>query len=313
MNHEFDAIRRLFQQRVPFTHQTTTVHNGDDASVHDIPEGFEMVISTDTAVQAIHWPVDMPLNIAGARAVNAALSDLAAMGAMPAWIWLAISAKDKQSLAQMSDGIVQTCLAHNIELAGGDTTRSATNAINVTVGGLIPKGSAMTRTSAKRDDEIWLLGELGLSAAGLKQWQSGDINGKFVPHFQTIKPQLKQGIQLRELGVQCCLDVSDGLLQDTGHLCHGSNLSFEIEVTKLQTLQSYQQLPPLFGEEKSLEMMLNGGEDYALLFTAKPSLHSKLLNIGAHHIGQCVSGDSVHLKNKGQIIDYTMNGFDHFA
>ena len=170
--------------------------NGDDASTHVIPDGFELVVSTDTAVEAVHWPQDIPLDIAGNRAINAALSDLAAMGATPAWLWLAVMAKDAASLSSMSEGIVQACLSHKVELAGGDTVRSSTNTINVTVGGLLPKGQAMLRTHAQVGDDVWLLGNTGLAAAGLKQWFEGTYQGCFVPHFQHIKPLYQQGIAL---------------------------------------------------------------------------------------------------------------------
>ncbi len=313
MNHEFDAIRTLFQQRVPFKQSFTSIANGDDASVHCIPQGMELVISTDAAVAGIHWPLDTPLHIAGARAVHASLSDLAAMGAKPAWIWLSVLAENNDALIAMSHGIVESCLTHHIELAGGDTVRSPNNAINVTVGGLVPKGSAMTRTSAQQGDEVWLLGDLGLSTAGLKQWQSGDINGKFVPHFQTIQPLYPQGITLREMGIQSCLDISDGLLQDANHLCHGSDLGFSIELTNIQSLDSYQQLLPHFGAEESLNMVLAGGEDYALLFTANPSLHNQLEVLGAHKLGHCIKGHHVQLTHDDQVIDYDVKGFDHFA
>ncbi len=313
MNHEFDAISRLFQQRVSFTHHSTTVGNGDDASVHHIPDGFEMVISTDTAVETIHWPIDMPLNIAGNRAVNAALSDLAAMGAEPAWIWLAVMAKDEQSLSHMSNGLVEACLSHHIELAGGDTTRSATNAMNVSVGGLVPQGSAMSRNHANEADEIWVMGDLGLSAAGLNQWQNGEQQGDFVANFKHISPLYKQGIKLRELGVSCCIDISDGLLQDAGHICRASQIGMDIEITHVKALKNYLQLAPNFDEEESLKLILNGGEDYALLCTAPVELHESLTTLGAKYLGQCVKGNTVKLCHQGKSIDYNIKGYDHFA
>ncbi|MDQ7058967.1 MAG: thiamine-phosphate kinase [Ghiorsea sp.] len=313
MNHEFDAISRLFQQRTPFQHPTTQVGNGDDASTHIIPDGFELVVSTDTAVEAVHWPQDMPLNIAGNRAIHAALSDLAAMGATPTWLWLAIMAKDAASLSSMSDGIVQACLTHNVELAGGDTVRSNTNTINVTVGGLLPKGKAMLRTHAQVADDVWLLGNTGFAAAGLKQWFKGDEKGCFVPYFQHIKPLYQQGIVLRELGIRCCIDISDGLLQDAGHIAKSSALGLHIDLAHIQNLACYQQLLPHFDEETCLKKVLSGGEDYALLCTAPASQQQALQDMHAQHIGTCVKGEGVHLIHKGKTVDYNIKGYDHFA
>jgi thiamine-monophosphate kinase len=313
MNQEFDAISRLFQQRTPFKHPTTQVGNGDDASTHSIPDGFELVVSTDTAVEGVHWPQDMPLDIAGNRAVSAALSDLAAMGATPAWLWLAIMAKDAASLSSMSDGIVQACLTHKVELAGGDTVRSNTNSINVTVGGLLPRGQAMLRTHAQAGDDVWLLGNTGLAAAGLKQWFKGEKEGCFIPDFQHIKPLYNQGITLRELGIRCCIDISDGLLQDAGHIAKGSALGIHIDLAYIQNLACYQQLLPHFAEEICLKKVLSGGEDYALLCTAPASQQQALQDIHAQHIGTCVKGEGVHLIHEGKIVDYNIKGYDHFA
>ncbi|MDQ7001245.1 MAG: thiamine-phosphate kinase, partial [Ghiorsea sp.] len=301
-----------FQQRTPFKHPTTQVGNGDDASTHTIPDGFELVVSTDTAVEAVHWPQNMPLHVAGNRAVNAALSDLAAMGASPTWLWLAVMAKDAASLSGMSAGIVQACLTHKVELAGGDTVRSATNSINVTVGGLVPHKQAMLRSNADVGDDIWLLGNTGLAAAGLKQWFKGEQDGCFVPNFQHIQPLYAQGEQLRQLGIRCCIDISDGLLQDAGHIAHGSQLGLHIDLTCIQNLTCYQQLLPHFTEETSLKKVLSGGEDYALLCTAPESYQQNLQDMHAQHIGVCVEGEGVHLIHQGEIVDYNIKGYDHF-
>ncbi len=313
MNNEFKAISSLFQQRVPFVHALTTLANGDDASVHQIPGGMELVISTDAAVSGVHWPEDMPLDIAAQRAVNAALSDLAAMGAEASWIWLAIMAKDASCLETMSNGIVRACLDFNIELAGGDTVSSPTNSINVTVAGLLPANTAMKRSAALPGDEIWLVGDLGLSALGLEQWFSGLHQGSCVPAFTTITPLLKKGRQLRELGIKCCMDISDGLMQDAGHIASASQLSLCIEQEKLEQLASYQQLLEATDKNSALQHLLNGGEDYALLFTAPTSSRNQLLKLGAAAIGSCKKGEGVKLMFRGSEAEYSSKGFDHFA
>lgn len=312
MNHEFDAITKLFQQRTPFQHPTTRIGNGDDASTHEIPQGFELVISTDTAVEGVHWPHDMGLDIAGNRAIQAALSDLAAMGAKPAWLWLSIMANNEHDLQQMSHGIVQACQQQTVELAGGDTVTSPTNAINVTVGGLIQKDKAMTRSSAIVGDDVWLCGDVGLSAAGLNQWLDGEHDGTFVPHFQHIQPQLEQSQSLIDLGIKCCIDISDGLLQDAGHIAKASQVGIIINIENIKLLPSYAKLQHL-GDEQVLKHMLSGGEDYALLFTAPAKNQQTLSQLGAFKLGHCTQGSSIHLCYDGKTIDYNIKGFDHFA
>jgi len=311
MTSEFDAISRLFKKRTPYIHPLTQVGNGDDASVHQVPKDKELVISTDAAVSGVHWPEDMPLDIAGHRAVCAALSDLAAMGAKATWVWIAVMAKDSPSLVKMSTGIVQACHNHQIELAGGDTVSSATNAITVTVAGLVPKSTAMTRGNACPDDEIWLLGNLGLSAMGLEQWFAGKHEGDFVSSFQRITPQLEAGEQLRELGVRCCMDVSDGLLQDANHIAKASNVSLNFVIEKLQSAPSFKKLAHI-NKDKALKLTLSGGEDYALLFTAPASLHQSLKKLGALNIGDCSEGNSARLFLQGSEIEYNVKGYDHF-
>ncbi len=313
MNQEFDAISSLFQERVTFKHNTTNIANGDDASVHAIPQGYELVISTDSSVQAVHWPEDMPLDIAASRATHAALSDLAAMGAKPAWIWLAIMAESKQALSQMSDGIVMSCKKHHIELAGGDTTRSTTNTLNITVGGLLPTGSAMTRRAAHTHDEVWLWGDIGLSAAGLQHWLEGKQDSELAQHFQNVTPLYLEGIKLRELGVTTCIDISDGLLQDAGHIAKASQVGIQIEISAIKALPAYQLLHQQFDEETCLKYMLSGGEDYALLFTANTDQHAPLKALGAHCIGRCAQGHHVSLCHQGEALDYHIKGYDHFG
>ncbi len=313
MNHEFDAIERLFRQHTPFQHHTTQVGNGDDASVHHLPEGEQLVISTDTAVEGIHWPHDFPLSIAAQRAVCAALSDLAAMGAKPAWLWLAVMAKDKVGLQHMSQGIVQACAEHHIELAGGDTSRSHAHTITATVGGLVPQGRAMLRGAAQKGDEVWLLGDVGLSAAGLEQWQQGQQTGDFVPYFQQINPLYQQGVQLRDAGVRCCIDISDGLLQDARHIAQASHLQIHIHLERIQALPCYQLLLERQDNDISLKQVLNGGEDYALLCTAPQHMHQTLHQLGAQHIGDCATGEGVQLMHHGKVVDYHIKGHDHFV
>ncbi|MDQ6988724.1 MAG: thiamine-phosphate kinase [Mariprofundaceae bacterium] len=305
MKGEFQAIEALFRKRVPFCHETTYLSNGDDASVHDIPAGFSLAISTDTAVEGVHWPSDMPLDVAAKRAVCAALSDLAAMGAKACWIWLSVVARDQRALQDMSDGVVEVCQQYQLELAGGDTVSAAVNMLNVTVGGLLPQGKALSRTKALVGDDIWLLGDVGLSAQGLEQWLNGDSAGDCITFFQHIQPQLEQGEALLNMGVLCCMDISDGLLQDASHLAAASQVGLWIEQEKLKRLKCY--------EKTSLSKMLAGGEDYALLCTAPVLMRRQLLQLQAQRIGSCHVGNAVKLMHQGQEVKLEIQGYDHFA
>jgi len=312
MNYEFDAISRLFQTRATYTNPLTQLANGDDASVHHIPDDMALVMSTDTAVSGVHWPEDMPLEIAGHRAVCAALSDLAAMGAKATWVWLAVMAKDTISLQQMSRGIIDACNTFHVELAGGDTVSSATNTVSVTVGGLVPKTTAMTRSGAMREDEVWIFGDLGLSAMGLEQWLAGKHDGHCLSSFKTILPLLDIGEQIRALGIRACIDISDGLLQDAEHIAKASAIQMNINVEQLQELPSFKTLADI-NKKKALKLTLSGGEDYALLFTASPEQHQILQGLGAYCIGNCSEGNTVCLLHEGAEIEHNVKGYDHFG
>ena len=305
---EFDLIHACFRSKARIFYDTTEVGNGDDASVHHIPDGYRLVVSTDSAVAGVHWPHDFPLSDAADRAVCAALSDLAAMGALARWAWVSVMADGRDTLLSMGEGIADALNRHRVELAGGDTVKSPLSALNITVAGVIEEGLAMQRHQAKAGDEVWLVGDLGRSSLGLKQWFSGDKQGAFVPFFQHIQPQLSAGRALIQCGVRCCMDISDGLLQDAGHICSASGVGMRLE---LSLLPKWQEVVVLVGETETMKAMLSGGEDYALLLTAPP--HTEGLESIAKKIGVCQAGSGVTLLLHSVPLQYQAKGYDHFG
>jgi len=308
MSGEFSLIEQCFVSKATQTHASTVVGNGDDASVHALADDEQLVLSTDTAVQGVHWPDDFPLGQAADRAVCAALSDLAAMGAEAAWAWVSVVAEDKSALQAMGQGVSAACNRYQVELAGGDTVHAPLNSLNITVGGIVPKNTAMQRNKAKIGDKVWLCGQSGLAALGLEQWQQGNNDGGFVASFAQISPQLKQGAKLREMGVRCCIDVSDGVLQDAGHVCQQSNITMRLE---LESFSTWLVLQEQLGKEKAARMILSGGEDYALLFTASTDMQG--LESIATCIGSCVEGAGIEVFCQGEKMDVRASGYDHFA
>jgi len=305
---EFTLIEQYFVSKTSKTHASTLVGNGDDASVHDLAENEQLVVSTDMAVQGVHWPDDFPLDQAADRAVCAALSDLAAMGAEAAWAWVSVVAEDKSALQAMGQGVCAACNRYQVELAGGDTVHAPLNSLNVTVGGIVSKNTIMQRNKAKNSDKVWLCGQSGLAALGLEQWQQGNKNGAFVTSFSQIFPQLKQGTMLCEMGVRCCIDVSDGVLQDAGHVCQQSKVAMHLE---LETFPTWPVLQEKLGKEKAARMILSGGEDYALLFTAAADMQG--LESIATCVGHCVEGVGIEVFYQGEKMDVGALGYDHFA
>ncbi len=305
---EFDLIRRLFKHAGGSRKAFTRVGIGDDASVHRPPAGMDLVVSSDSSVQDAHWPDDFPLDQAADRAICSALSDLAAMGAEPVCAWLNVMANDNHAVESMGAGSTRALKRYDVELAGGDTCRSATNAISVTVAGQLPEGSAMRRDTALAEDDIWLAGRAGFHALGLQQWLNDMKDGDFVPCFETITPQLATGIQLRKAGVACCIDISDGLLQDAGHIATASGIGMDIEIT---SLPDWHVLCQAVGDAQALQLMAHGGEDYALLFTAPAGIYFP--DGLAVCIGHCREGSGVILRMHGETTNVEKAGFDHFG
>lgn len=307
MDSEFAIIDSLFR-RTALHHPDTTLGIGDDASIHRLGENREIVVSTDVSVAGVHWPDDVPLDVAADRAVCAALSDLAAMGAEAAWAWIGVQATDAAAISAMAKGIDAAMRRFRVELAGGDTARSPVNALNVCVSGSLPRGSAMRRDGARDRDEVWLCGRTGFAAMGLRQWQKGGRAGEFVDAFLHVHPRLDVGVRLRQIGLRCCIDVSDGLLQDAGHIAHASGLCLQLDSSALPGVPA---LAEASGPEKALDDALHGGEDYALLCTAPVTLNAKLVPL-AQRIGSCTASESAGVWLDGQPVT-SFKGYDHFA
>ncbi|MDQ6986182.1 MAG: thiamine-phosphate kinase [Mariprofundaceae bacterium] len=306
---EFDLIHQAFRCKAPFIHSTTRVANGDDASVHALPAAYDLVVSTDMSMAGVHWPHDFPLKDAACRAVNAALSDLAAMGAEAAWLWCCAAVTDVQAAEQMGEGIAAALANCGIELAGGDTVRADTNSLSVTVAGMLPEATAMRRDAACVGDDVWLCGHAGLAAYALQQWQQGQRSEDKIEAFRVITPQLDVGIAIREMGVRCCIDVSDGLLADAGHLAAASALSVEIEAEKVP---GFNALCRFLSRNEAIPLLLTGGEDYALLFTASANFREHLTAL-ATCIGRCTSGAGVNAMLDGKKIEISRRGYEHFS
>jgi len=306
---EFTLIEQAFRRRAPFVHRLTRLGNGDDASVHAVPEGHELVVSTDISMQGVHWPDDFPLRDAARRAVNAALSDMAAMGAAPAWTWLGVMAKSSGDAQRMGQGVAMVLRQQKIELAGGDTVHAPVNALSLAVAGLLPRGSGMRRNAAHAGEDVWLHGSAGLAAYGLRQWQAGERTGRYIPAFRDVCPLLEAGVQLREMGVACCIDVSDGLLADARHLSEASGVALHL---RLQDVPGFSELKAAMNEEKAMHLVLGGGEDYALLFTASPRMRESLGGM-ARRIGECRQGKGVYVTLCGEKAHCVQAGYDHFG
>jgi len=302
---EFQLIDQCFRQAVSYRHALTLLGNGDDASVHQLPEGQAMVVSTDMAVAGVHWPHDLAVDLAAYRALVAAVSDLAAMGAEPAWCWLTVMAADADSIAAMAKGAARALNTYHMELAGGDTVHADMAALNACVAGLLPKHTAMHRSGAKPGDILYCSGALGLAACGLSAYLQDGQQHHYWDAWLTPRAHLDEGRFLREAGITCCIDVSDGLVQDAQHLATDSAVHISIQLERVPGFACLSEVDAA----RAPAWVLQGGEDYVLLFTAAPNL---ALPDWACAIGSIEAGKGLDVFLHGQAFQCQQHGYQHF-
>lgn len=316
---EFSLIDRI-RQRTAQSRDDVRLGIGDDAALLAVPSGQELAVAIDTMVEGVHFPHDTPAADLGWKALAVNLSDLAAMGATPAWALLALTLPraDETFIDDFADGFAQLAQTYRLALVGGDTTRGALT-ISVVVHGFVPPGKALTRAGAQVGDAVLVTGTLGDAASGLQLLQQrhrGDAQSNYlVERLNRPTPRVAAGLVLRERA-SACIDVSDGLLADLGHICATSGVGAEIEAALLPRSSA---LLDLFDDVSSRGFALSGGDDYELCFTVPPqrvaSVQSDLarLGCGATRIGRIVEGEGVKVRDaNGQWLESAHQGWDHF-
>ncbi|MCK9563954.1 MAG: thiamine-phosphate kinase, partial [Bacteroidales bacterium] len=229
---EFDLIRRYFSGIGASPHLVLGV--GDDCAIIAPPAGSQLVITTDTLVAGVHFPHDCDAGALARRALRVNLSDLAAMGADVLGIQLALTLPrgDADWLASFSAGLAADCEAFACPLMGGDTTRGPL-AVTVTALGTVPAGQALLRSGAGVGDQLYVTGSVGDARAALEVMdERGEGGGDLADRYWLPQPRLTAGALLRGLA-SAALDVSDGLVQDAGHIASASGLGCRIEVNSL--------------------------------------------------------------------------------
>ncbi len=224
------ALIDLIRQRVK-SRSDVVLGIGDDAALLSVPKDQLLVVSTDTLNSGVHFPEDTAPEDIGYKSLAVNLSDLAAMGATPAWVSLAISLPDNniEWLEKFLDGFFELADEHSVQLIGGDTTQGPLS-ITVTAHGFVPKDQALRRDAAKAGDEIWVTGSIGDAAGGLAQWRAQGLQSAKLRHrLDRPTPQVNIGIALRGIA-NAAIDISDGLLADLSHILLASKLGAEIEV-----------------------------------------------------------------------------------
>ena len=322
---EFDLIERIRARAI--ARDGVLLGIGDDAALLQVPAGHELAVTADTLNAGVHFPADAAPADIGWKALAVNLSDLASMGARPAWCTLSLSlpGDDTAWLDAFLDGFLGLADTHAVALVGGDTTRGPLS-IAVTAMGWVEAGAALRRDGARPGDDVWVTGTLGDAAAAL-------VLGGYVPipldgvampvveagnaaalraRLARPAPRVAVGRALAGLA-HACVDVSDGLLADLGHIASRSGVAAVLQADAVPLSAA---LRTALGDAAALDCALRGGDDYELCFTAAPERRQAVQALTADlalplaRIGVIAEGRGVHCEGDAGA---GRSGYRHFA
>jgi thiamine-monophosphate kinase len=312
---EFDLIDRI-RTRVR-EREDVVLGIGDDAALLQVPPGMQLVVTADTLNAGVHFPeATAPADI-GWKSLAVNLSDLAAMGATPAWCTLSLSLPEAERkwIDAFLDGFLELADQHAIALVGGDTTRGPLS-ISVTAMGLVETGNALRRNGARVGDDVWVTGTLGDAAAALEALLAGrETSASLRERLDRPTPRVTAGWRLSGLA-HSCIDLSDGLLADLAHVCERSGVGAEIELEKLPA--SIDLASPAPGDR--WRWQASGGDDYELCFSASPRNRESIVqtldftDVAATLVGRIVAGQGVKAFDaEGREWQPARPGYEHFT
>jgi len=304
---------------------------GDDCAVLEGPPGSRLLVTTDMLLEGVHFlregtgPRDL-----GWKALASNLSDIAAMGGLPWGAFLAVGLPGDLPLSwleEFREGLLECSSRYECPLLGGDTTSSEKGVVLcLTVLGRVPEGREIYRSGAKEGDLVFLGRPTGESAAGLTLLLhppgpplSREDRQVLLAAHNRPEPQVELGLLLSREGLATAMiDVSDGLLQDLGHICEESGLGARVEARKIPITPSLLRFAAASGKDP-LEPALTGGEDYCLLFTLDPKDQARArkaarreLGIELHPVGYLTGGRKVLVGEGDRWEEWSRRGYDHF-
>ncbi|TWT20168.1 thiamine-phosphate kinase [Luteimonas marina] len=313
---EFDLIARIRDRAA--TRDDVVLGIGDDAALLQVPADRQLVVAMDTLNAGVHFPPDTAAADIGWKALAVNLSDLAAMGAQPAWCTLSLSLPqaDAAWLDGFLDGFLELAAKHGVALVGGDTTRGPLS-VCVTAHGFVEPGRALRRDGACEGDDIWVTGTLGDAAAALAAMRAGAVSDRALrARLDRPTPRVEAGRALAGIA-SACIDVSDGLLADLGHVCAASGTGARVDVEALPASPALARFRP----EQRWPWQATGGDDYELCFTAPAGRRDDVVQaladadggVAAARIGLIEPGEGVcAIRPEGSVWRPASAGFRHF-
>jgi len=313
---EFELIDRYFKQKG--SRPDVVVGVGDDGALLQAPADHLLVVTTDTLVSGVHFREDFDAFDIGCKALAANLSDLAAMGAEPAWILISLTLPEvnEQWLESFSNGVLSGIEKYNLQLVGGDITKGPLT-INIQATGFVPTAKELKRSGAQVGDAIFVTGSLGAARYALSL-DSQNVKPEQESIMQRLLrpvPRIEAGILLREFATSA-IDISDGLGADLGHIIEQSGVGATISLEDLPIDSALEQY---LSQEERQDHALNGGDDYELCFTASADKEEELmkqfleLGLTCTRIGSIESDKGLRLqKSDGSLSEFSGGGYRHF-
>lgn len=308
---EFDLIRRILKDASP-PGFPVTLAAGDDCALIDAGEKY-LALTVDMSVEGVHFLAAWgDRERAGRRAVLAAISDLAAMGAEPLAILVSLAVPGEEG-AGAAESVGRACRVAAEEmgaaLIGGDVSRGGASLV-VDVTALGEVSEPLLRSGARPGDDLFVTGRLGAAGAAVLAWrQDREPASGWVERFWNPLPRIREAVWLRERGARAAIDLSDGLVADAGHVAAASGVAAELD---------WEAVPAAEGVETSVA--LSGGEDYELLVAfpagilnaAEISDFERTFDLPLTRVGRVVSGSGVRVFRDGEEVRLSASGFDHF-
>lgn len=319
---EFGLIQKFFSHDIK--RDDVTLGVGDDCALLNPPQGKLLAVTVDTLIAGVHFPLTTSPEDIAYKSLAVSLSDLAAMGADPAWATLALSLPESnvQWLEAFSLSFKETLNAYGMQLVGGDTTQGPLS-VTVQLTGFIDSIKTMRRDAAKPGDKIYVTGCLGDAALALKLLDIQDLPDPMIR--DSCLKKLNRPVPRVEFAQKaveycsCAIDISDGLLSDLGHILKASGCGAKVYFDQLPASRAFRKSPIYLNGLDYKQMILAGGDDYELCLVASPENEDALFLLAEStglrltHIGEInTSGELSVINSGGEPIEFSRTGYEHF-